>query len=352
MALHSFSLFPKRSLGVDIGTSFLKVVELSRWGVRTRLKNYGEIPAAALYDKPFRTFEKNTLLLSSEDIARALRAIMEEAHIETKEAVFSIPDFSSFFTNFKLPPMTKEEVPDAIRYEARRHIPLPIAEVSFDWQIVQGKPEGDEPFHVLMVAVPNEVLNQYRTIAKLANLKLIALEPEAFGALRSGVGEDNEPLVLMDVGAQSTNLSVVERRQVHISHSMDTAGNSFTARIAESLGVDYEEAEKRKLEKGLRDEQQKRVLSPLLDLLVFEARKIASQYEERDNIKKIKTLLLGGASTQLPGFREYAQEKLGWKVQFVDPFRNVWYPPLLEEVIRGMGPSYAVAVGMALRQIQ
>ena len=106
--LGSFKFLPRSSVGIDIGTSSLKVVELSRWGTRKSLKNYGEIQASMLYDKPFRTFDKNTLTLSSEDIARGVRAICQEAKIETKEAVFSIPDFSSFFTYFELPAMSKE----------------------------------------------------------------------------------------------------------------------------------------------------------------------------------------------------------------------------------------------------
>lgn len=108
-------LFPriiaKNFLGIDVGTSSIKMVALSSWAGRIRLENYGEISAAALYQKPFRTFEKSTLLLSSEEISKAIKAIMEEAKIKARECVFSIPDFSTFFTNFELPPMSADELP-------------------------------------------------------------------------------------------------------------------------------------------------------------------------------------------------------------------------------------------------
>ncbi|MBI2574003.1 MAG: pilus assembly protein PilM [Candidatus Wildermuthbacteria bacterium] len=205
----SFRFLPQRFLGIDIGTSSLKVVELSRWGERISLKNYGELKAGALYDKPFRSFEKNTLLLSNKDVARAIRAIVQEARIQTKKAVLSIPDFASFFTNFELPPMTKEELADAVRYEARKHIPVPLADVTFDWQIVEGRIERNQPVKILLAAVPNEIIFQYQEIAKAAGLELAALEAEVFGLMRSSVGEEKRPVLLMDIGAQSTTINIV-----------------------------------------------------------------------------------------------------------------------------------------------
>ncbi|MCH8048753.1 pilus assembly protein PilM [Patescibacteria group bacterium] len=208
MKLGSFKFIPKSFLGVDIGTSSIKVVELSRWGTKKSLKNYGEIRSEVLYDKPFRTAEKSSLLLSSKDIARALLGILEEAKIETKDAVFSIPDFSSFFTHFELPPMTKEELPEAVRYEARKHIPLPFSEVTFDWQILNKKRFGlpKEPVRILMVAVPNELINQYQEIALLAKLRLSTLEAEVFGLIRSSLKNEEESVVMLDMGAQTTRL--------------------------------------------------------------------------------------------------------------------------------------------------
>lgn len=183
---------PKKSLGIDVGTSSIKIVELSRWGERIKLENYGEISAQALYQRPFRTFEKSTLLLFAEDISRAIKAITEEAKIKTRRTVFSIPDFSSFFTSFELPPMTREELSQAVRYEARQYVPLPLAEVTLDWQIIEGEVSDQRKtkLKILLVAVPNEIINQYRKIAEISGLELQALEAEVFGLLRSLIGEE------------------------------------------------------------------------------------------------------------------------------------------------------------------
>ncbi|HEA84560.1 MAG TPA: hypothetical protein ENI04_01080, partial [Candidatus Wildermuthbacteria bacterium] len=215
----SIPFLPKACLGVDIGTSALKVVELSRWAGRKSLKNYGELKAITLYDKPFRTFEKNTLVLSSKDIARALRAIRQESKIASTRAVFSIPDFSSFFTSFELPPMTKAELPGAVDFEARKHVPLPLSEVIFDWQILSGRVKQNTPLKILLVAVPKEVVNQYQEIAALAKLELVALEAEAFGLIRATAGDEEESMLVLDIGAQSTTVNTVVAGKLHSSRS-------------------------------------------------------------------------------------------------------------------------------------
>ena len=350
MKLGSFKFIPKSFLGVDIGTSSIKVVELSRWGTKKSLKNYGEIRSEVLYDKPFRTAEKSSLLLSSKDIARALLGILEEAKIETKDAVFSIPDFSSFFTHFELPPMTKEELPEAVRYEARKHIPLPFSEVTFDWQILNKKRFGlpKEPVRILMVAVPNELINQYQEIALLAKLRLSTLEAEVFGLIRSSLKNEEESVVMLDMGAQTTTINVVKKGILQSSRSIDIGGGNLSERIAQSLSISRKEAEEKKMTEGLLSEEQKTILSPLIDTVVMEVKRAIQE----SKTKEIQRVVLGGGSSLLLGLKEYLKENLNMETEFIDPFRSVFYPPVLEGIIKEMGPSYAVAVGMALRGLE
>lgn len=350
MKLGSFKFIPKSFLGVDIGTSTIKVVELSRWGTKRNLKNYGAIRSEVLYDKPFRTAEKSSLLLSSKDIARALLGILEEAKIETKDAVFSIPDFSSFFTHFELPAMTKEELPEAVQYEARKHIPLPFSEVTFDWQILNKKRFGlpKEPVKILMVAVPNELINQYQEIASLAKLQLSTLEAEVFGLIRSSLKNEKESVVILDMGAQTTTINVVKKGVLQSSRSIDIGGGILTQRIAQSLSIGRKEAEEKKMAEGLLSKELKTVLGPLLDTVVMEIKRATQELEA----KEVQRVVLGGGSSLLLGFKEYLKEELNMETEFIDPFRFVFYPPVLEDTIKEMGLSYAVAVGMALRGLE
>jgi type IV pilus assembly protein PilM len=351
MARGSFALFPKTFVGVDIGTSFLKVVELSRWANRTSLKNYGELKSTTLYDKPFRTFEKSALTLSSQDIGKALRGILQETKIQSKKAVFSIPDFSSFFTHFELPPMSKEELPGAVEYEARRHIPLPYSQVTVDWQLTEGHYQEQSPFHILMVAVPNEVINQYQEIAQMANLELFALEAEVFGLIRACMNTDATPVVLVDMGAQSTTVSMVYKGKLRSSRSLDTGGNTFTERLAKSLSVEYAQAEAIKQKEGVESQERLGILAPLVDTIVQEIQKVSQDFTSHTNIP-VQRVLLGGGSANLPGLQEYIRKSVQKETELVDPFRQIFYPPVLETTLQEMGPSYAVALGMALRGLE
>ncbi|OHA68818.1 MAG: hypothetical protein A3A27_01145 [Candidatus Wildermuthbacteria bacterium RIFCSPLOWO2_01_FULL_47_18] len=352
LPFRSFKFLPKTFLGVDIGTSAIKVVELKRWGERRSLKNYAELQSSSLYDKPFRTFEKNTLLLSKQDVARVLKAVLQEAKIQTKEAVFSLPDFSSFFTHFELPQMTKEELPEAVTFEARKHVPLPLSEVTFDWQLVEGSFDQKTPLKILMVAVPKEIVNQYQEIATLAGLKLQSLEAEVFGIIRSCVNaDDKSALAILDIGAQSTTVNIVWKRSLRVSHSIDIAGNSFTDRVAKSLSLDPKAAEAVKYQKGMADQNLSLILAPLVDILISELERVSREFVQLGG-KEIEKVILAGGSSLLPGFKEYIQGNTGKPAAIANPFQNLFYQPLLEETLQNLGPSYAVAAGMALRGLE
>ncbi len=366
-----FKILPKRFLGIDIGTSFIKAVELSRWGERRKLENYGEIKAPALYEKPFRTFEKSTLLLSNREIAWAIKAIIQEAGIKTRQAVLSIPDFSSFFTNFELPSMTKEELPQAVRYEARLHVPLPLGEVVLDWMVIGGKETdkkkgkrdvSQEKLKILLVAVPNEVINQYREVAALAGLQLFALEAEAFGLLRSLVGEETKEqvLALLDIGAQSTTCSIIDKGILKISYSFDMAGNELTEVIAKSLGLDYKTAEEFKKKYGLLSGQElgleveknvKEILAPLIDVILREVEKVSGNFEQLEK-KEVQKIIVAGGAALIPGLLEYFQDHFRKEIEIANPFSALFCPPILENTLKNMGPSYAISVGVALRGLE
>ena len=114
MILDRFKVIRKNFLGIDIGVTMIKMVEISRWGGKMELRNYGQVASSSLYQKPYQTLgEEGNFLLSSPDVSKVIKAILKEANIKTKEAAFTIPDFSTFFTAFELPPMSEDEIPEA-----------------------------------------------------------------------------------------------------------------------------------------------------------------------------------------------------------------------------------------------
>lgn len=349
-----FEIISKNFLGIDIGTFSIKVVEISKFGNRYKLENYGELKAASLYEKPFRTFEKSTLLLSSKDIARSISAILKETKIKTKKVAFSIPDFSTFFTWFDLPPMTEEEMPQAVRYEARQHIPVSLSEVTLDWQIVGGKtfPQSKSKLKILLVAVPNEVINQYQEIANLCQLKLQSLEAEVFGLSKSLIKNEKKVIILVDIGARSTTCSIIDSGVLKRSYSFDISGNQLTDNISHALGISYERAEKLKKREGiLKEGSLRNIILPLIDLILIEIEKTSKNFYQIEG-GKIEKIIIAGATALLPGLKEYFINQFKKEVIIADPFSDLFYPPILEKKLKKMGPSYAIAVGMALRGLK
>ena len=327
--------------------------------------------ARVLYQKPFRTFEKSTLLLSAQDISRAIKAICQEAEIKTKESIFSIPDFSTFFTTFELPQMTAEELPQAVSAEARKQVPVPLGEVTLDWQLIEGRvsDKKDTKLKILLVAVPNEVISQYQQIAELSDLKLLSLEAEVFGLMRSLIEKKEKKVIgLIDIGARTTTCSIIEKRALKISYSFDISGDDFTERIVKGLEMEEEMAENLKRKYGilfsplqfpLESKDIREILLPSIDILLRESEKIFRNFYLKEG-KEIDKIILAGGTALLPGILEYFQNYFNpapeqarygarKEIEIANPFLKIFYPPILEKTLKEIGSSYAIAVGMALR---
>jgi len=339
--LNPFQRFlSKRFLGIDVGTSYVKVVEIYKSGRLKKLENYGQVSSAFFQRRPFRTSEKNTLRLSNQDIAKAIISIMDEAEIETKQAIFSIPDFSSFFTSFDLPPMTREELPEAVGYEARQHIPLPLAEVVLDWQIIKSRPvEGKKiSFKILLVAVPNDVVSQYQEIARLSQLELVALEAEVFSLMRALTKKNNNkgtnpgPVAIIDIGAKTTTCTIVDEEVIKTSHSFDMSGNDLAAALAKEFEIDFNEAEKIKKQYGIRsgteeDGQAVRgIMLPLAEVIVKEIRGVLDNFYQQEKTE-VKKIIIAGGTALLPGLKDYFKESFaGKEIEIGNPFSGISYP--------------------------
>ena len=342
--------FPKKMLGVDIGTSSVKIVEISRWGEGKTLENYGEVKSTALYKEPVKTFERGSYLLSDFFVSRAIRAILDEAKIKTKEAIFSIPDFSYFCTSIELPPMTEKEINQAVYYTAPQYIPLPITETTLDWRVVGGTPgDKNSSLKIFLIAIPNQVVQGYQKIAQSAGLELYALEAETLAITRALVKDKKKIICLMDIGVQSTTVNIIVQGVLKKSYSFSFASSQLTYAVSSALGLSYSEAEELKNKQGLisQNADLNKTLYLLIDPLLLQIRKISGDFYQEES-KDIEEIYLTGGTANLPGLKEYIEETFKKKVEIPNCFSDLLYPPILEEKIKKIGPSFSVAVGLSL----
>jgi type IV pilus assembly protein PilM len=342
--------FPKKMIGVDIGTSSIKIVELSRWGQGKTLENYGEIKSTSLYKEPFRSVEKGAYLLSNYFVSRAIRAVLDEARIKTTAAIFSIPDFSTFCVSFDLPPMTEKEISEAVYYNAPQYIPLPITETTLDWKLIGGQP-GDKhsSLKIFLVAIPNQTIQDYQKVAQSIGLELYAVEAEALGLARALARDSRKSVCLVDIGVQSTTINVVDKGSLKKSYSFDFAGSQLTYAVSATLRMGHSEAEEIKNKQGLTSSEESiaKTLYLLIDPLLLEVKKILSDLYIESG-KEIDEIYLTGGTAALPGLKEYFSEVLKKNVQIPNCFSELLYPPILGKTLEIMAPSFSVATGVAL----
>jgi type IV pilus assembly protein PilM len=354
MALKIFEkLFPKKFLGIDIGVSSIKVVEVSKWGGGRTLENYGIIEAKSLFKGELGTFNKTTLSVSPIYCSRAVKAIIEEAKIKEKAVIFSIPDFSTFFVTFELPPMTESEIKEAVYYTAPQYLPLPLSETTLDWKLIEGRlslpREKGTSLKVLVTAIPKEVVSQYQMIAQLTGLELYALESEVFGIAKTLSKEKERTVCFIDLGAHTSTVNILEKGLLKQSHSLDFGGNELTHAISKSLNIPYHQAEELKQKYGLMPSPENiaQILYPFIDPFLAKVKNIIFSFVESDH-KTIDKIFLVGGGALLLGFKSYISEILKIETEIHNPFRNLLYPPDLEGILEELGPIFAPALGMAL----
>jgi len=350
-------LFKKKSksyFGVDIGASAIKLVELEKEEGRHKLKNYAIFSLKEYLKENWYQTPSESQKLPNKELAEIIKETMEEAKVISKAAYFSLPVYSSFSTLIDFPAMSEKEIETAISFEAKKYVPVPITEVVLDWSLINplNKQEG---IQVLLMAVPKKIINRYNEVIQLTGLSLSALESEIFSLSRALIGNDKSTVIIIDMGARSVSLSIVDGGYIRVIGNLEMGGLKMTKTISQQMNISFGEAEK--LKKSLSAKQSssqqsaqlKEIIHSVLNAVIFEIKKVIDSYQSKYNRKVEKCVLVGGG-VQVPGFVEYFTSKLGLDISLGNPFARVIYPPLLEPIIKELGPSLAVAVGLAMRE--
>lgn len=358
------------ALGIDIGASSAKVVQLRASRGAAILETYGEIALGPYGGVAVGKAVK----LTTEKISEALTDLMREANVTARAGGISIPFSSSLVSILDMPKVDNEALKKMIPIEARKYIPIPVSEVSLDWFVIPQE-EGEESAfdqiqepapirakgqEILLVAIHKDTLNNYQNIAKAVGLAADFYEIEVFGAIRSSMEHGLAPSLVVDMGASTTKMYVVERGIVRFTHLVTAGGQNMTETLARSLSWDFEKAERIKRERGLLDsdaygaDENDKIKSALLSTLsrVFsEVDRVLLSYGQRYN-KNVSHVLLSGGGASLPGLAEYAKSSLRAEVETADPFSRTEAPAFLMSVLREIGPGFAVSVGLALRKLK
>ncbi len=347
-------------LGIDIGSSAIKIVQLKKKDGKAVLETYG-----ALALGPYAGLEIGQATnLDQIKIAQALVDIIREAKVTTDDCAIAIPLSASLVRTVTLPRVSEKELKTMVPIEARKYIPVPIGEVTLDfWVIpdVQIDSETEDEtgrvakLEVLIAAIHNETIEKYKVISKKANVHPTFYEIELFSTVRSVLRREMSPTLVIDIGAGATKVSLVERGILKRSHHINRGSQDITLAIARSFGVSIKQAEDLKRHYGTLGQKDDAMIRELVELttefIFSQAAQVALAYERQQN-KIIKKAILTGGGALLKDMLPDAKRKLEMEVIQGSPFSVVEAPAFLNDVLSQAGPEFAVAIGLALRKLE
>ncbi|MFH1759080.1 MAG: type IV pilus assembly protein PilM [Patescibacteria group bacterium] len=349
--------FSNAYLGIDIGTTSIKVAEVSGGGGQPHLDNYALFETYGHLERINTALQTSTLKLYDKEIAEYLKLIIKKAGFRSRNAIVSLPAFSAFTTMIEIPQMPERDISETLGFKARQYIPLPISSVTIDWIKVGEKTDraGNKIQQIFLVSIPNEEIEKYKHIFKLAGVSLTALEMEGFSLARALAGEEKKPVLIVDIGSRSTTFSVAQEGALKFVSQSDFAGSSLTQSLASGLGVNMRRAEDLKRQKGLAglsyapEQELSTLLLPILDVIINEVERVRSNYENSYR-EKIESVILAGGGAGLLGIERYLKKRINLPVSIANPLNNFSYPSKLEPVAGDLGPLLSVALGLATKQ--
>jgi type IV pilus assembly protein PilM len=337
-------------LGVDIGDSSLKMVELRKKNKKIYLSNYA-----------FSENVKGINFTKIEDtnyLAQAILKVKAEAGIKARRVTASLPTFSVFSSVINLPTTSKKDMDAVVAEEAKKVIPLPPEEMILDWKLVPDSSSGNakESGRVFLTGSPKKLVRHYIDIFRLAKLELASLETETFSLVRALMGNDLSTVMIVEIGANSTDLSIVQESIPVLNRSLEVCGSTVTAALSEKLGLNFSQAEQFKfdlsasLSDGAKEELPQLIIKTLAPV-IHEIEYMRDFFQKNSNGRKIEKIILSGGGALLMNLADYLSQHLNVQVIVGDPFHRVSYPQEMKSIIDEVGPKLAVAVGLALREI-
>ncbi len=353
-------------LGIDIGSSAIKLVQLkNKDGVAT-LETYGEIALGPYSDAEVGQATN----LPPKKLAEALKFLLKEAGVTTNVCGVAVPFASSLVKLIDVPPLDMKKLETVVPIEARKYIPVPISEVQLDYFVV---PETEQKLFlgakdidsledqelksrmVLIVAMHNETLRKYTETIKLAGLNSMFYEIEVFPNMRATVSHSLAPVAIIDLGSATSKLYLVELGIVLASHVIPTGAQDITSSLAKSTHISLAKAEELKRQSGILTGVSNDNVSNVshaatltMERIFSEARRTLLGFQRKYNKVITKVILTGGGAT-LKGLQEFAREQLELEVELAEPFSHVQAPAFLEDTLKEAGPDFVVSLGIALR---
>lgn len=345
-------LFAKKGLlGLDIGSSSIKAVELELGKKSTKLKHFGMIPLPpeAIVDGAF---------MDSASIVESIRSLVEGLKIKTKNVAVSIAGHSVIIRKINITAMPEMQLEESIKWEAEQYIPFDIEDVNLDFQILD-EPAGPDQMTVLLVAAKKEMINDYTAVIEEAGLHPVIVDVDSF-AIENAYNinyesPEDEVVALVNIGAGVMNVNILKGGTSAFTRDISIGGRQITEEIQKRLKMTYEEAEALKIgESGPKAKtgEVEEIIRSTAEQLAIEVRRSLEFFAASSSGEEIKRVFLSGGCAKIGILPGLIEERIGTSVEIFNPFAKIEYSPEAYEpdYIKQISPLAAVGVGLALRR--
>jgi len=346
----------KNAIALDIGSSYIKVLELVSTKGKWSLANFGmkKLPPEAVVDGQ---------LMNSNVIVDSIRELVTEQKIKTREVVTSVSGHSVIIKKINLPIMSRVELEESIQWEAEQYIPFDINDVNIDVQILDPDGDASGQMEVLLVAAKKDMINDYTAIVQEAGLSPVVMDVDSFAIenafqLNYDIAPD-DTVVLVNIGASLININILRGGVTAFTRDITLGGNQYTEEIQKQLNVSYEEAEALKIGGDIiRDaqavvpEEVETIIRQVSSNVATEIQRSLDFYAATAAEDEIRGVFLSGGTARVPGLARAIQEKTGLAVELVNAFRRVEIneKDFNVDFLTEVGSMASVAVGLAMRR--
>ena len=342
----------KGIVGLDIGSSYIKAVQLKETRSGYELELFDSLPIS-----PELIVEGS--IIDAIRVTESLRELVRKAKIKAKDAVIAISGHSSvIIKRISLPEMSEEELSESIKFEAEQYVPFDIEDVNLDFQILGPKEEPGQ-MDVILVAVKKEVINDYVSVVKEAGLNTAIVDVDAF-ALENMYGinyeiEAGKNVALVNIGASTINMNILKGGVSVFTRDSSVGSNIHTDALQKEFSISYEEAERLKrgepVEKVRPEDAYSLIMNSSSDIF-SEVTRSVDYFKSSTLQAEVREVILSGGCALIKGFPDTLSEKIGIPVKLAEPFRNITIPKKFDlSYIEETAPIAAIAVGLATRRL-
>ncbi len=345
-------LFSKKiePIALDIGSTFIKLVQLKGSGQNFSLVKFGMVPL------PPEVIVEGAVM-DANRVSEAIKELLAAQKVKTKEVVLSVSGSSVIIKRVSIADMTEEELAESIKWEAEQYIPFSIDDVNVDFQkLGAGAAEGQAD--VLLVAVKKDKINDYVNLVKDAGLEPVVVDVDAFAL--ANMYELNYEVeggitALLNIGASVMNINILRDGMSIFTRDITVGGNRYTEALQRDAGMSYEDAEKVKRGEdlaGADKDQVTGILATVTEDIVGEIQRSFDFFRSTTGSDKVSRVLVAGGCAKIPQFTRILSERLEIPVEVLNPFKNIKVDPKHFDAasISESSALAAVAVGLAMRR--